>query len=263
VTARHPRRVVLGYHAVGPWHSNLVVSEDALRRQVARFAEGGFTGLTVTESERRLREGTLPPRTVVFTFDDGFRTMLRAKAILDDAGYPATAFVVTGFADGRRPLHWYGLRSALGESPASLLQPITWDEAAELAAGGWEIGSHTVTHPLLSNLPRVDLLRELEESRQAVAAQFGRCDSVAYPYGVPDATVAAAAAQLGYRSGWVLTGAHVTRGPFLRPRLGVVDADVGLRLRVQTSAAGLLMRRSPLAAAIRSARHNRPWLPPG
>ena len=76
------------YHAVSAsWRSPLAVSPAALRRQCTLLRSRGFTGLTFTESERRRREGRLPERCVVVTFDDGYASTLQAKGILDEAGF--------------------------------------------------------------------------------------------------------------------------------------------------------------------------------
>lgn len=82
---------------------------------------------------------------------------------------------------------------------------MTWDEVREMADGGVEFGSHTVTHPILSRLDDAAILRELSESRDRIRACTGRpIDSVAYPVGKADAydarTIRAAKA-CGYRIG--------------------------------------------------------------
>jgi peptidoglycan/xylan/chitin deacetylase (PgdA/CDA1 family) len=255
------RRVVLAYHAIGSWRSEMVVSEPTLRVQAERFARAGYVALTASDSERRLREGTLPRRTVVFTFDDGFRSVLAAKRVLAEFGFPATAFLVTGFASSSRPLDWWGLRETLNAPPEALLQPLSWDDARELRDAGWEIGSHTVTHRLLTNLTPADLTWELATSREAIRAHLGDCECVAYPYGVANAAVAEAAREAGYDSGWTLTSAHLADEPLLRPRTGVVEQDTGLRLAAKTSTAGGWLRRGPLAR-IRAERRSRHWIPP-
>jgi peptidoglycan/xylan/chitin deacetylase (PgdA/CDA1 family) len=235
----------------------LGVSEAALAEQLAFLKQRNYVGLTFSECERSRTEGSLPPRAVVITFDDGYRSTSKAKPILDAAGFPATVFVVTGFVDSGEPLFWHGLDSL----DANERFPLSWADLERLADDGWEIGSHTVTHPLLSNLDDRLVTRELEVSRAAIERRLGECDTLAYPYGWPDNRIASAAARAGYRAACTLTGAHVFDGPFLRPRVGLGIHDTGLRLRLKLSPQGLALRRGPSARIARKLHRRRPWLP--
>ncbi len=102
----HPRGrpLILAYHAVSStWASPLAVSAAALDEQAAHMRRHGYEGLTFAEAERRRVEGTLPSRSVVFTFDDGYASTLRAAETLARHGYPGTVFVVTRFASPASP----------------------------------------------------------------------------------------------------------------------------------------------------------------
>ena len=104
-------------------------------------------------------------------------------------------------------MSWEGIEHELAEG-GSELQALPWDALAELAARGWEIGSHTVNHRLLTDLDDVGLDDELRESRALIAERLGSCETIAYPYGQADGRVAAAAARAGYFAACTLTGAH-------------------------------------------------------
>lgn len=59
-----------------------------------------------------------------------------------------------------------------------------WDEARKLAGMGFEIGSHTVEHPILSTISRERLAAELRESKAAIERELQRpCAAIAYPNG--------------------------------------------------------------------------------
>jgi peptidoglycan/xylan/chitin deacetylase (PgdA/CDA1 family) len=253
-----PRPLILAYHAVDSgWASTLAVSEQALAAQAAHFRARGYVGLTLSEAERRRAGGTLPPRSVVFTFDDAYASVRRGAAILDRHGFPGTVFVVTSFAGSGEPMRWFGVE----DEPTPQMRPLGWDELTGLAERGWEVGSHTVTHPLLTALPHAELEHELKSSRAEIERRLGRCTSLAYPYGVADARVASAAAAAGYAVACSLTGVEMTDEPLRRHRVWIGSADVGLRLRTKVSRPALRLRRTAVARLARAARPRRTWMP--
>lgn len=199
--------------------------EETLARQLRALRRRGYAGLTVADAESRLRSGTLPRRTVVVTFDDAYVSTLRARPVLDELGYPATVFVVTAFADSGELLEWPGIEQWRDSPHAEELRPLSWAELESLRDAGWEIGSHTVTHPRLPELDDCALAAELEGSRSTIVTRIGGCDTIAYPYGLADDRVAAAARRAGYASGLTLTSAHRRNEPLLRPRTGLYPGD--------------------------------------
>jgi peptidoglycan/xylan/chitin deacetylase (PgdA/CDA1 family) len=242
--------LILCYHAVSSdWPSSLAMPIDSLRRQVRMLVRRGYVGLTASQAEERRLDGTLSNRTVVVTFDDAYASTLLAKPVLDEHGYPATVFVTTDFAAGDRPLAWPGIDEWLEGPHAHELEPLDWDGLAALADEGWEIGSHTVTHPSLPTLDDAALERELVGSREAIVARLGRCDSIAYPYGHADERVARAAAAAGYRTGVTLTSAHDRDEPLLRPRTGLYPSD-RWRERLKLSPTFGAIRRSALGGKL-------------
>jgi peptidoglycan/xylan/chitin deacetylase (PgdA/CDA1 family) len=261
------RPLLLAYHAVGTWSPTLAIPEQALRAQLSLLRRRGYVGLTAAEAERRRQEGTLPPRTVVVTFDDGFRSVLRARPILDEAGFPATVFAVTSHVETGEPLCWPGLehRQRWARGRERELRPLRWSELELLRERGWEVGSHTVTHPLLPDVGETRLNRELLDSRLLLEQRLGSCETLAYPYGRTDDRTVAAASRAGYLAAFTLGRVHRPDEPFRRPRLGLRGVDRGPRLRLQLSTAAVLLRRSRAAAAASGVRRavlpRAGWLP--
>jgi peptidoglycan/xylan/chitin deacetylase (PgdA/CDA1 family) len=241
------RPLIICYHAVSStWPSILAIPQDVVERHVSLLHERAYEGLTLIEAERRRRDGTLAARTVVITFDDGFASTLAAKPILDAAGFPATVFIPTGFVDNGDLLSYADLDDGNGRYPDEL-RALTWDDLVTLRDSGWEIGSHTVTHPRLPDLDDASLSRELEVSREVIRQRLGGCETVAYPYGLADARVSAAAKRAGYVAGCTLSASHRIDERFRRPRVGVYRSDTELRFRAKLSPAFGALRRTPLA----------------
>jgi peptidoglycan/xylan/chitin deacetylase (PgdA/CDA1 family) len=221
----------------------------------------GYLGLTFAESERRRGAGTLPAKFVVVTLDDGLAYVVGAKPILDGVGFPATIFLVKNFMEtGKRP--YRGWLDSVPDSPhASEMRPLDWSAVEMLVEGGWEIGSHTASHPLLTSLTDAELVAELESSRAWIADRLGRFETLAYPYGRADERVASADEKAGYLAACTLTGAHPVDEPYRRPRLELYEAEVDVRLAVKTSPLSLSLRRSRIAKLAHHLRRRRPWLP--
>lgn len=242
------RVLVLCYHAVSSsWRSKLAVPERLLAQHVGYLRRHAWAGMTLTQVERARRARALPPRTVVFTFDDAYASVLRAVPILAGAGYPGTVFPVTGFVDSGEPFHWPGLARYLPEDPREILS-LSWGELERLKDGGWEIGSHTEGHRLLTAADDVGLDRELRDSRRAIMSRLGVCDAVAYPYGHADARVAAAAAAAGYVAGCTLLRAQEFDEPLRRPRINMGPSDTAARARIKIATSSSPLRRSRFLA---------------
>ena len=254
--------LVLAYHAVSStWKSSLAISENLLRSQLLHLKQRGYVGLTLSRAEAARTSRTLPPRSVVVTFDDGYASTIRAAPILEEFDFPGTVFLVTDFVASGKPLAWEGITEWQRPDTVDELRPLTWEDAAFLADRGWEVGSHTVSHALLTRADDRRLNDELVLSRAAIEQQLGACTSLAYPYGQADERVAAAAGEAGYQVACMLTFAHIADEPMRRPRIGMSSRDHGVRLTAQVSGLARAARRSSAARVARAVHFRRTWLP--
>lgn len=96
--------------------------------------------------------------------------------------------------------------SAAGDVPLAMSGPMTWDHVREMAAAGMDFGSHSVTHPILSQLDDTDLWRELTESKQTLDEVLERSvEAISYPVGgltAFDARVRHMSRSAGYKLGF-------------------------------------------------------------
>ncbi|BDC53177.1 hypothetical protein F183_A54920 (plasmid) [Bryobacterales bacterium F-183] len=66
---------------------------------------GGYAVLPLADALRRLGDGTLPPKAVAITFDDGFHDFrVQAFPILKAHSFPATVYQTTYYSDYNRPV---------------------------------------------------------------------------------------------------------------------------------------------------------------
>jgi peptidoglycan/xylan/chitin deacetylase (PgdA/CDA1 family) len=229
--------MVLCYHAVSErWPATIAVTPQALERQIGRFLRSGFRGATFTDAVT----GSLQGRVLVVTFDDGYRSAFeRGYPVLSALGIPGTVFVPTGHVGNEIQRSWPSVDRWLNGPWKGELAGASWDELGELAAAGWEIGSHAKSHRRLPPLDDATLAEELVGSRAECERRLGApCRAIAYAYGDDDARVAAAARRSGYSAGATISRRLEPRGtrpdPMRWPRLGVDRADGSLRLRAKT-----------------------------
>jgi peptidoglycan/xylan/chitin deacetylase (PgdA/CDA1 family) len=226
--------LVLCYHAISEdWPADLSITTTQLREQLELVLKWGYRGATFHDAVA----SSWSEPTVVVTFDDAFSSVLeRAYPILSSLGLPGTVFVVTDFADRGQPMRWPGIDHWLGGVHEPELRGLSWRQLEQMANAGWEIGSHTRTHPRLTKLPDDELANELRGSREACENALGRaCRSLAYPYGDFDSRVGAAAARAGYEAAATLPSKMSRPTALAWPRVGIYHNDSLRRFRVKVS----------------------------
>jgi peptidoglycan/xylan/chitin deacetylase (PgdA/CDA1 family) len=243
--------LVLCYHAVSPtWPAALSVTPERLATQLHHLVARGYCGATFSQIVR----GEAPSKAVAITFDDGYRSVHRlARPILDEFGMLATLFVPTDFIGSEEPMAWPGIDRWLGGEHERELIPMSWDEVRELRDAGWEIGSHTKSHPKLTQVSDAELVEQLAGSRLECEHQLGACDSIAFPYGDHDDRVVEAAAAAGYTAAATLPADYPRPTPLRWPRIGIYHADNGSSFRLKASPVVRKLRGSRLwPAAMRA-----------
>lgn len=236
--------LVLCYHALSPtWTAALSTTPDCFERQISLLVKRGYRGVTFTEAV------TSPPpgRVLAVTFDDAYRSVIElGLPILNRWGLPATVFVPTDFIGADRSLRWPGIDSWLDGPDAQELAPMSWEQLRALQNAGWEIGSHTGSHPRLTEIDDHALADELERSKAACESHLAsQCTSLAYPYGDVDERVAVATGRAGYHAGGALPEGRLgSRDALVWPRIGIYRLDDDRRFRLKVSPAARRLRSS-------------------
>jgi peptidoglycan/xylan/chitin deacetylase (PgdA/CDA1 family) len=207
---------ILTYHAISEppasaRHRDLFVDADHFTAQMTWLREHGYEAVTLDELYDGWKEGSaLPAKPVVVSFDDGLQTQF------------TQAFPLL------RDLDWPGVLNLKAES---LRQgELTEAMVGRMVAAGWEVSSHTITHPKLTTLGARELGREVAGSRRILAESLDvAVDFFCYPYGKLDPRVVEAVRRAGYLGATTTRRglASETTDPFRLPRLRV-DRSVGI-----------------------------------
>lgn len=241
--------LILSYHAVSPaWPAGLAVEPGRLERQLGWLLRRGYRPTTFHAA------ATAPPapRSFAITFDDAYRSVLEhGFPVLERLGVPGTVFVPTDFPERGAPMAWPGIDGWLGGPHERELVPLSWDELRRLAGAGWEIGSHTRSHPHLTELDDAALADELRGSRERIERELGLpCRTLAYPYGDHDDRVVAATRAAGYEAAATVPVRLDRDEPLRRPRIGIYRVDDERAFRIKVSPTVRRARRLPVSAAL-------------
>jgi peptidoglycan/xylan/chitin deacetylase (PgdA/CDA1 family) len=132
-------------------------------------------------------------RHVVLTFDDGLASFAQnALPELEERHFPAVVFVVSDRL-GATP-DWRNYTP--GQMPTE--RALTADELRGVSRRAL-VGSHSATHPMLTNVDRGKAIHEIEASRQQLEAMLGqRIRLFCFPYGAFSPDLIAVCRAAGY-----------------------------------------------------------------
>jgi len=229
VDYKYPR--ILMYHMIrnpvpGKKFNSLRVSPEEFERQIRYLYEKGWHSYTMSEGVAQ--KENLPEKSVIITFDDGYKDNLtNALPILKKYGFKATIYLV----NDRHERDWSGYRKAKNEGAGLKDEPKLSDDEvrALLDSGLIEIGAHTLTHANLKTLDAVGSYREICGSKEQIEAEFQiACQSFAYPFGLYDTKEVKIVAECGYTNA-VTTEVGIADlngcDPFKIPRVTVSGKD--------------------------------------
>jgi peptidoglycan/xylan/chitin deacetylase (PgdA/CDA1 family) len=184
--------------------------------------ENGYSAIDLTELAEVMRNGKGASRSVIITFDDGYRDVLvNALPILEKYGFSATVFLATGLM---------GSRSSKFDGKEFL----DWEDVRGLRKRGIAFGSHTVNHLKLENLQGSEMEVEIVNSKNEIESRLGESvEAFSYPYAFPEGKAAflekffEVIVRSGYRFGVTTVIGRVKNGdnPLALKRIPVNEYD--------------------------------------
>ncbi len=237
--------LVLMYHRVnsipfkklGPVSRELTVPIAAFEDQMLYLKSHGYKSVSLAALALML-EGKAPldRKSVLITFDDGYEdNLLDAAPLLRKQEFGATVFAMSDHLGKGTADLW-----PLGD-PDGNGKLMSGKQIAEWTRAGFELGSHTRSHPVLVQLDDAALWEELNGSREALEAISGLpVSALAYPGGEFDLRVEKMALKAGYRLCFTTKSGRSGVGSSLTSirRVEVSASDNSLVFRIKM--AGLL-----------------------
>lgn len=214
---------ILMYHVIGPpaadeAYPDLFLDTEDFRSQVDWLADNGYTAVTLVQVQDAWYDGgKLPPKPVVLSFDDGYLGQyLDAMPILREKG-------------------WAGQLNLKSEG-----SDLSSRQVRKMYRAGWEIASHTITHPDLTRIDAATLEQELVGSKKQLEKDLGiEIENFCYPAGQYNDEVIAAVEKAGYRGATTVNPGLAEKSmPFELNRIRIDRGDTGEDLGRKLAAAG-------------------------
>lgn len=212
---------VLTYHDIAPQaKGRLVISVKSFEEQMRYLKEQGYRVVSLSEFHEFLSlRRQLPRRSVVITFDDGYKSFMQyAYPVLKALGFTATLFVYTDYVGTGR-------------------NALSWEDLAKLAAEGFQVEGHSKTHSDLRRRPGESeadhgrrMRAEMEAPQKLFEQRMGRpARFLAYPYGAADDGVVQRTREYGFVGGLtVFREGNASFAPVFRIRRSQIYAEMTL-----------------------------------
>jgi peptidoglycan/xylan/chitin deacetylase (PgdA/CDA1 family)/GT2 family glycosyltransferase len=173
-------------------HSDYLLDPEQFRR-LLRFLK--LAGISSIHAEQWINgSGTRRGCQVMLTVDDGYEDFYQnGLPALLETGMKATVFVVVDRIGACSDWDAYGPLRGL----------MTLPQLREVARHGIRIGSHTLTHRRLTQLPASEVRQELRDAKRKLEDLLGMpITELAYPFGDVNLRVRAEAEAAGYETGF-------------------------------------------------------------
>jgi peptidoglycan/xylan/chitin deacetylase (PgdA/CDA1 family) len=159
---------ILMYHHIGvsPIGSRYYVTPARFEDQIKLLQAWEYTPITTSMLVNAILEGgSLPPHPVILTFDDANEdNYTTAFPIMQKYGMTGVLYI---------PYNYIGADGFLSV-----------EQITEMASAGWEVGSHSLSHPNLKDVSPERLRAEIVDSRQKLEDLLGvPILTFAYPFG--------------------------------------------------------------------------------
>ncbi len=216
---------ILMYHRIAPsgaaemtrWR----VTPEKFEAQLRYLHDSGFYtprlhDWRVAAHDRK----ALPGRAVIFTFDDAYLDFFtHALPLLQQYHFRAIVFPVA---------ERIGKTNTWDKAYCEEIELMDWSHLRTLLAAGFEIGSHSASHPAMTALSPERVVKEAAGSRALLARELQcRIDAFAYPYGDVDQIVKHLVGASGYSFGFTCKAAMAKHSDDLLtlPRFEVSGID--------------------------------------
>jgi len=214
---------VLIYHKFNtPKSPSTSIDTDTFEAQLRYLRDNNFNVLSMSEFLNFVKKGDFPPRSVLITIDDGYRSVYEyAYPLLKKYGFPFTVFL---YMEG------------VGRYPDYM----TVEQMKELLSDGVTLGNHSYTHRRLARPYRwkdqatyiSELKKDFEKSENRFKRLFGTPPVVyAYPYGEYNDYYRRLVKKRGYLAAFTQDSGAVSSDSdhFLIPRNPIVGTWASMR----------------------------------
>jgi peptidoglycan/xylan/chitin deacetylase (PgdA/CDA1 family) len=184
---------ILAYHSLDPkrFPNKLAISPGLFRKQMFWIKQDRCQVIGLAACAKERWKENLWERKTAITFDDGYLdNYQQAFPVLKEFGFSATFFV-----------------TAADVGKAGFM---TWDMLREMVAvPGIEIGSHTLEHKPLSDMPGTEARTSVVISKKILEEKLGReIKAISYPCGSFNEGIVEMARSAGYAYGCAASHVH-------------------------------------------------------
>lgn len=183
--------IVLTYHGISDIKNNMNTSLKTFEEQMSYLHENGYNIIKGSDLIKAINnKSLLPPKSVVLTFDDGWKNQDQAMEILDKYKFPATFGLVSIFQKQNSPT---GLQKS---------------DFIKYQTDNFDYVNHSFTHRQSDYLGNPT--KDLDKSEAVLKQIFGKLSPYyIYPYGLKNAKLVTELKNRGYLGAYGVLGVPV------------------------------------------------------